>query len=98
MMRSQRLANHYLATFLIAAALLHCATSLVSTALLWGDRDHGRLAIRLLLLGILPALLAAFLGFKAWNWQNSGGAKYSSAGLIVLLAAMAISHSGAGAF
>jgi hypothetical protein len=96
--KAQRTGNRYLAGLVVALAALHLATSALSTALLWPERNHARLAASLALLGFFPAVAAALLG--VWAWQVKGGrsASWSAAALTVLLAAIAASHWGAGAF
>ena len=98
MIRSRSMANRYLAGLVIAFAVLHVATVILATALLWSRRNHAELAVDLLLLGIVPGIIAALLGLWGWTARNGRSASWSAGGLAVLLAAMAVSHHGAGIF
>lgn len=92
MIRSRGRANSYLAGLVIAAALVHLATILTAASLAWASRDHARLIVLALLLGVLPALAAIFFGLRGWSAPGTRSWAYSTAGLLVLLAALAVSH------
>ena len=96
-MRAQRTGNRYLAALVIAAAVLHSATVIVATALLWAHRNRELLALDLAVLGILPAIFAIVLALRAWSAAGGQSAAWSCGGLLILLAAMAIAHGRAGA-
>lgn len=92
MRRLQHSANLYLAALVILAALLHCATLLVSTAMMWAHAGHGFLTVNLLIVGFLPALVATLLALKGWADSGARSPVYSSLGLLLLLAAMVLTH------
>lgn len=94
MMRSKRIGKRYLAGFVIAAALVHLAAMVLATYVGWPNVGRTKLLLLLLFLGLVPAFLAMFLARKAWVTDNETSAAYSSAGLVVLLLALILSHLG----
>jgi hypothetical protein len=97
-MRSQRTGNVYLAGLVIAAAVLHCAILIVSTALTWVHADRSLLIFKLVVLGVVPAILAISLALRASSETGEASAARSGGGLVILLAALALSHVRGGAF
>lgn len=87
-MRSRRTGKLYLAGLVIAAAVLHCATVIVLTVLMWGHRGGLLLVFNLLFFGVIPAVLAIA---RASRKAERGSVAWSGAGLVILLGAMVFS-------
>lgn len=97
MIRARKAANRYLAGLVVAFALTHLATVLTAALLSWPVRNHGDLVVIVLLLGLLPAAAAIYFGVRGWSSPGTKSWASSTAGLLVLFAALAVSHR-SGAF
>jgi hypothetical protein len=87
MMRSQRIGRRYLAAFVMALAFAYLVLGSLGRTHLW---TH--------FLTPLPALVGLFLGWRAWSTSEGRSVGYSTAGLLILLAALAISRLRSGTF
>ena len=97
MIGSRKTGNKYLAGLVVAFALVHLATILTAASLSWPARSHGGLVVIVLLVGFLPAAAAIYFGVRGWLSPGNRSWAYSTAGLLVLLVALAVSHR-SGAF
>lgn len=97
MRRTRAIANSHFAGLLIVAAIVHLATILTTASLVWAAKDRGHLLVATFLLGFLPAAAAIYFGLRGWSVRGTRSWACSTAGLVVLLAALAVSHR-SGAF
>ena len=93
-MRSQQAGRRYLAGLVVAAALVHVAAVALSSRRAWQSGDGPGAAFVLLLLGIVPAIAAILLARRGWLARDESSTLYSATGLVVLLAALILSHLG----
>ena len=84
----ERPGNRYLASLVIAMAVLYFGLAYLATALPWPDRRAPSL-VNLILLGVLPSLATILLGIGGWRAKAGRSAALSAAGLVVLLAGLA---------
>ncbi|HWI87701.1 MAG TPA: hypothetical protein VNS11_00440 [Sphingomicrobium sp.] len=86
-MRRQAIGGRYLAGLVMGFALLYLAATCIASALAWRDTYPPWLLTNWLALGLVPSLIAAVLGRRAWS---SNSAAPSAVALIVILVAIAL--------
>jgi hypothetical protein len=80
-MRSQRTGNRYLAGLVMAFALTYLILASVRPGVLTPY-----------FFTPLPGVIALFLGWRAWSSRGGQSVGYSTAGLVILLAGLALAR------
>jgi hypothetical protein len=87
MMRRQEIGTRYLASFVIASAIVYFAATCIASAMAWRDTYRPWLVTNWLALGLVPSVVALVLGRRAWS---ANSAALSAVALIVLLVAVTL--------
>ena len=85
MIRRKEAGRRYLAGLVIAGALVHLGAIAFAAFHEGRSGDHDNALSGFLIAGAVPAIIAIFLGQRAWSTRDDSSALYAAGGLVVLL-------------